>query len=103
MRELLGRRDARRYLGGQALSMFGDRALWLAMGVWVKELTGSSGAAGVVFLAFVAPQLLSPLAGVLVDRLPRRPLLIATNVAAAVCLLPLSRSTTAATSGSSTR
>lgn len=89
MRALLRIRPARWYLAAQGLSMLGDRALWLVAAVWVKDLTGSSGAAGAVFLAVVAPQLLSPLAGVLVDRLPRRALLIATNVLAAAGLLPL--------------
>ncbi len=44
MRALLAHRDARFYLAGQALSTVGDNALWLAMGIWVKILTGSSSA-----------------------------------------------------------
>jgi hypothetical protein len=37
MRRLLGHRDARIYLGGQVVSLFGDSCLWLAMGIWVKR------------------------------------------------------------------
>ena len=79
MRRLLGHRDARIYLGGQVISLFGDSCLWLAMGIWVKTLTGSSAAAGLTFFFFTAPSLLSPAAGLLVDRVRRRPLLIVTN------------------------
>ena len=89
MRQLLALRDARLYLAGQFLSILGDNALWLAMAIWVKTLTGSSSAAGLVFMAFALPQLLGPLFGVLVDRLPRRPLLIAANLALAPVVLTL--------------
>ena len=89
MRRLLARPDARLYLAGQALSLFGDTAMWLALGIWAKELTGSSGAAGMVIFALALPQLGAPAAGMLVDRVRRRPLLIATNLATAAIVLPL--------------
>jgi MFS family permease len=79
IRRLLGVRDARLFLTGQAVSSFGDTALWLATAVWVKALTGSSGAAGLTFFFFFAPTLLAPVFGLVVDRLPRRRLLIAVN------------------------
>src|SRR5215831_4923684 len=89
MRRLLADRDARFYLGGQTLSTIGDNALWLAMGIWVKMLTGSSAAAGLVMFALTAGLLLAPVTGLVADRLRRRPLLIAANLAAAalVCAL----------------
>jgi MFS family permease len=89
VRALLAQRDARIYLGGQALSTIGDSALWLAVGIWVKILTGSSSAAGLVFFAFSCGILLAPVAGLVADRVRRRPLLIAANLAAAagVCCL----------------
>jgi MFS family permease len=89
MRRLLADRDARFYLGGQTLSTVGDNALWLAMGILVKILTGSSAAAGLVMFALTAGLLLAPVTGLLADRLRRRPLLIAANLAAAalVCAL----------------
>jgi MFS family permease len=89
MREVLSSRDARLYLGGQALSLFGDSALLLTLGIWIKQLTGSSAAAGLVMLAMAAPALLAPLAGALVDRVRRRPLLVVVNLLTAVAVLPL--------------
>jgi MFS family permease len=88
---LLNHRDARIYLAGQILSVVGDSALWLAMGIWVKQRTGSNSAAGLVFFAFICGTCLAPLTGLLVDRVRRRPLLITVNLAAAalVCLLLL--------------
>jgi MFS family permease len=79
MRRLLAIRDARVYLIGQAFSLLGDSALWLAMGIWVKTMTGSNGAAGLVFFFFTAPTLLAPVSGLIVDRVRRRPLLMVTN------------------------
>jgi hypothetical protein len=46
MRRLLSHRDATIYIAGQSLSVVGDSALWLAMAIWVKILTGSNSAAG---------------------------------------------------------
>lgn len=91
MRALFSVPERRLYLVGTAVSSVGDRVLFLAMGIWVKTLTGSNGAAGLTFFFFVAPSLLSPLAGTLVDRLPRRRLLITVNLltAAVVCSLVL--------------
>jgi len=89
MRRVLARRDMRLYVAGQTLSLFGDTALWLALAVWAKSLTGSSAAAGMVMFALAAPQLLAPLSGLLVDRVRRRPLLIAANLATAAAVLPL--------------
>ena len=89
MRGLLADRNARLYLLGQAFSMFGDSALWLAMGIWVKTLTHSNGAAGMVFFFFTAPALLAPAAGLAVDRVKRRPLLIAANICAGAAVLLL--------------
>ncbi len=79
MRRLLTYHDARLLIAGQTLSLFGDMALFLVLGIWVKALTGSNAAAGLVFFAYTAPSLAAPLAGVLVDRVRRRPLLIVTN------------------------
>jgi MFS family permease len=91
MRRLFAHRDARTYLAGQSLSVIGDSALWLAMGIWVKILTGSNSAAGLTFFAFTCGVMLAPVSGMIVDRMRRRPLLIAANLAAAagVCALLL--------------
>ena len=89
MRKLLKNRNARRYLLGQSFSLFGDTAMFLALGIWVKVLTGSNGDAGLVFFAITAAALFSPIAGLVVDRLPRRPLLIWSNLAGAAMVLLL--------------
>ena len=89
MRRLLAVRDARVFLAGQAVSSFGDSALWLAAGVWVKSLTGSSAAAGLTFFFFSAPTLLAPVSGLVVDRVDRRRLLIAVNAFTGCAVLAL--------------
>lgn len=94
MRSVLKDRNLRILLGADALSLLGSSALWLALGIWVKSLTGSTAAAGMVIFAILAPPvLLAPAAGMLVDRVRRRPLLITVNLlsAAAVLLLVLIR------------
>jgi MFS family permease len=89
MRGLLRHRDARLFLLGQTVSMFGDRALYLALGIWVKQLTGSNAAAGMVFFLLVVPTLVAPLAGLVVDRVRRRPLMIAADFVVAGAVLAL--------------
>jgi MFS family permease len=76
-------------LVGQTLSAFGDHAMFLALAVWVKALTGSNAKAGLAILPFVLPSLFGPALGVYVDRFPRRRVMVATDLAAAACLLPL--------------
>jgi len=89
MLRLLAIRDARLFLVGQTLSLFGNTALYLALGIWVKSLTGSNAAAGLIFFVLALPALVAPAAGLLVDRVRRRPLMIATDllIGAAVLLL----------------
>jgi len=82
-------RDAGLYLAGVVVSGFGTSALWLASGVWVKELTGSDGQAALCLLAMWAPTLAGPLLGTLADRLLRKPLLIGVNLLLAALLLTL--------------
>jgi predicted MFS family arabinose efflux permease len=89
VRELLRIRNARIFLFGNAVSTLGDSSLWFAMGIWMKELTGSSAWAGLVFFCYVAGNLFSPLGGVLADRFPRRPLLVVANLLGALIVLPI--------------
>ena len=85
---------------GQTLSAFGDYAMFLALAVWVKALTGSNAKAGLAILPFVLPSLVGPALGVFVDRFPRRRIMIVTDLVAAVALCCRSwPSTTPATSG----
>lgn len=89
MRRLLRLRNARLIFAGEALSLLGDRALFLALAIWVKSLSGSNTKAGMVFFAVIAPSLLAPLLGHIVDRVRRRSLMIATDLATAVVVLAL--------------
>ncbi|MBV8481064.1 MAG: MFS transporter [Actinobacteria bacterium] len=91
MRDLLRRRDLRLLLAGQSLSMYGDWMMIIALGVWARVLTGSNAEAGIVFLFLAVTGLIAPLGGLVVDRLPKRPLMIATHLALAgvMCLLLL--------------
>ena len=50
------------------------RAMYLALSVWVKTLTGSNAAAGLVFFVLAAPGLIAPAFGLVVDRMRKRPL-----------------------------
>jgi MFS family permease len=89
MRRLLRLRNVRVFIAGWTLSTFGDWAMFIVLGVWAKDLTGSNSAAGLVFFALGVPSLLAPFAGLLVDRLPRRPLLMAIYSAEALVVLSL--------------
>jgi len=86
---LFALRDVRLFLIGQTLSLFGDTALYLALGIWVKSLTGSNAAVGLIFFALALPALAAPAAGLLVDRVRRRPLMIATNLLIGMAVLLL--------------
>src|SRR6201992_570018 len=83
------RRNARWYLTGLAASLLGDNAMSLVAGIWVKSLTGSSAAAGLVSACLYAPSLFGPAAGLLADRVSRRRLLIGLNTASAAIVLTL--------------
>lgn len=89
MRTVLRDRNYRLLLLGQITSAFGDYAMFLAIGVWAKELTGSNAAAGLAVLPFAIPSLFGPAFGVLVDRFPRRRVMIVTDMIAATAMLSL--------------
>ncbi|MGC9155472.1 MAG: MFS transporter [Ferrimicrobium sp.] len=83
-------RNAFAYLIGTLLSGFGDKVFFIAAGIWVRELTGSNAAAGLTFFFYIAPTMvIGPLAGLIVDRFPRRRVLIAANTLSALSLLGL--------------
>ena len=89
MRALLQIRDVRIFLAGWTLSQFGDWAMLIVLAVWAKDLTGSNAAAGLTFFALAAPSIFAPLAGMVVDRVRRRPLLISVYSLEAVAVLSL--------------
>src|SRR5690606_38778528 len=81
----------RRLTSAWVFTNIADSALYLMLAVWVKDLTGSDAAAGVVFAMLGVPALLAPFLGQVVDRVSRKWLLVAANlaVAAVVCTLLL--------------
>lgn len=89
MRALFRERDARLLFGGEAVSLFGDWALLIVLGIWAKSLTESNAAAGLVFFVFSLGRLAAPLGGLLADRVRRRPLMIAADIFTGASVLPL--------------
>ena len=86
---MLRDRTAGRCLTAVLVSGFGTSALWLASGVWVKDLTGSDGLAALCMLAMWLPTLAGPVLGTLADRHRRRPLLVTLSLCMAALLLTL--------------
>ncbi|MEU6740720.1 MFS transporter [Streptosporangium sandarakinum] len=89
MRRLLRDRQFVLLFFGQAVNMFGDRALLIVLAIFVKDLTGSDSMAGVVLVLLSLPSFIAPLTGLLVDRFPRRTTMIVNDLVAAVLVLSL--------------
>lgn len=89
MKQAFGQPGFRRLFAGLSTSMFGDAVMLLVLSMWVKQLTGSNGAAGFTFFWMVVPALFAPAYGLLIDRFRRKPLLVWGNLASAVAVLPL--------------
>lgn len=68
---------------------FADSVLAIIFAVWVKDLTGSNGTAGLVFAALGLPALVSPLLGQVADRVSRRRMMVVAYLVGAVSLLAL--------------
>jgi MFS family permease len=83
------RRNAVLFVTISLLSGFGSTAMALVAGIWILDLTGSVSLAGLAGLCVYAPTLAAPWLGVLVDRLPRRRLVIAVDLLLAAALLTL--------------
>src|SRR5690606_4554101 len=71
-----------------------DSALYLMVAVWVKEITGSDGAAALVFALLGVPAFVAPFLGTVADRVSRRRLLVGayTGIALVVASLFLVQS-----------
>lgn len=75
--QALAHPNFRRYFAGQAVSLVGGFAHQVALTWLAYRLTGSAAVLGLVGFASTAPTLVvSPLAGVLADRFPRRQLVM---------------------------
>ena len=82
---------------GQGTSFLGDAVSMVALVVLVVQVTGSASAVGGALIARLLPTLASPLAGVLADRLDRRLVLVASDLARAILVLGLIFATNLAT------
>jgi MFS family permease len=68
------------------MNMLGNTSMIIVLGIWVKNLTGSSGAAGLIFLLLAASGFLAPATGLLVDRFPRRSVLVVNDTLTALSI-----------------
>lgn len=96
MKNRLWSKNFRLLVLGQASSLFGNLILRLALSMYVLELTGSAAVfAGILSAAAVPTILLSPLGGILADRVDRRRMMVLLDlsagsfVLAAALLLPV--------------
>ncbi len=89
MRTILRRPDFRLLFGGLIASMAAESIMLLALAIWVKDLTGSNGMAGATIFAIVAPMVLAPIVGWVVDRFRRRQFFVSVNLSTALVLTPL--------------
>src|SRR5829696_6124578 len=74
---------------GQGASFVGDAVSMVALVVLVVQVTGSASAVGGALVARLLPTIASALAGVLADRVDRRIVLGASDLARAVLVLGL--------------
>jgi MFS family permease len=72
---------------GQGISFVGDFVSTVALVILVVELSGNATAVGGLLVVRIIPTLASPLVGVLADRLDRRAILVASDLARAVLIL----------------
>ncbi|WP_259275676.1 MFS transporter [Micromonospora chalcea] len=83
------RRNAFLFVAISLLSGLGGSAMALVSGIWILDLTGSTGLAALAGLCVYAPTLAGPWLGGLLDRVPRRPLVVGVDLALAAALLSL--------------
>ncbi|RQX06569.1 MFS transporter [Micromonospora arida] len=83
------RRNAGLFVAISLLSGFGSSAMSLVAGIWILDVSGSTSLAALAGLCVYAPVLAGPWLGGLLDRAPRRPLVIAVNLMLAAALLAL--------------
>ncbi|TDC37596.1 MFS transporter [Micromonospora sp. 15K316] len=83
------RRNAALFVAISVLSGLGGSAMNLVTGIWILDLTGSAGLAALAGICLYGPQLAGPWLGGVLDRVPRRPLLVVTNLVLAAAVSSL--------------
>src|SRR5512142_218105 len=72
-------------LAGQSISILASSMVEFAVSIWVFEQTGSATALGGMTTAFTVPfLLLTPVAGVMVDRYNRKLMMMASDIIASL-------------------
>ena len=90
LRDVLRHRDLRLLLAGQAVSQAGDWLYNVALIVYILDATGSAAWVAAVELAHLVPWIvMSPVGGLMADRIDRRRLLIAGDLVQVVTMLAL--------------
>lgn len=74
---------------GLVVSMVGDSSMLLVPAILMKDLTGSAGAAGLTIMFFMLPICAAPAFGWIIDRFPRRTVLVVACLLSAAALTPL--------------
>jgi MFS family permease len=79
---VLSRPDVRLIVGAVGISALGDFLLWIPLTLHLQEMTGSGLAVAGLFVALWAPVVvLAPVAGLVVDRVEARAVLVAASLA----------------------
>lgn len=90
LRSVFALPDYRRLWTARTVSQWGDTFRFVALAVLVYQLTGSGlGVAGVVVAEILPVLLIAPMAGVLVDRLPRIRMMVASDLVRALLAVVL--------------
>src|SRR5690606_21477413 len=85
---LTGMRGFRIFWFGQLVSFLGTNMSRFALTIWAWELTGQATALALVALFSYAPSIIaSPIAGAMVDRLPRKFVMMMSDAAAGLSTL----------------
>jgi MFS family permease len=82
-------RNAVLFVAISLLAGFGSTTMSLVTGIWLLDLTGDSSLAALTGLCVFGPQLAGPWLGALLDRWPRRAVVVTVNLLLAAVLLSL--------------
>jgi MFS family permease len=73
---------------GQLISIVGDSVYGIALGFWVLQKTGSTALMGTLMATSTLPRIvISPFAGVLVDRSNRKAMLVVMDMVRGICII----------------